>query len=300
MKGISPKVSIVLLNYCNYIYTINCLDSLSGLQYDNYNIIVVDNNSPDESYRKLKELENEKIQVILSEINGGFAHGNNIAIDIALQNNSDYVLLLNNDTLVDPSFLNKMLEATCEEDGVGIVTSRIMYYPETDKIWYAGGCVDWNNLRAKHFSINEKYDEKEDIKRTNFASGCCMLIPCDVIRNVGKLPEEYFMYYEDLDFCVNVLEHGYEIRYVPEAVIYHCVSASGGGEDSPFVIEWVQRSRRLFLNKYAHYIPSFKRGVIFIKCEVRTIMKIMRQSDKKKKLWAYYKSFMCESDRSKV
>lgn len=118
-----------------------------------------------------------------------------------------------------------------------------------------------------------------------------MLISAECIQKAGVLPEEYFMYYEDLDYCVKVHEAGYQIKYNPEAVIYHCVSSSGGGENSPFVIEWSNRARRIFYNKYKRYIKNSKRAFVCAKCELRTVVKILLGKNVMKALKAYRKSF---------
>lgn len=296
MKNIQePRIAIVLLNYCNYQDTINCIHSLSQIKYTNYYIVVVDNCSPNESIDVLQRIVSDKMFVLSSGKNGGFAFGNNYAIEFVRKKGFDFVLLLNNDTLVEAQFLKYLVNYVSENSDVGIFTSRIMYYPEKDKIWCAGGKIDWNNLRAVHYGYNEIYSGKSGFsKDVNFASGCCMLIPREVIENVGKLPEEYFMYYEDLDYCVDVVKHGYKIQYVPESIIYHCVSNSSGGLDSPFVIEWSSRSRRKFYRKYKNMMPPIKREVIWVMCEVRTFLKILFGKNICVRMKAYFSSFLAK------
>ena len=288
-----PKVAVIILNYCNYQDTLSCIKSLLKIDYSNYKVFVVDNNSPNESLKYLNTIIENNVEIIESGMNGGFAYGNNIGIKMALEDNSDYVLLLNNDTLVDKNFLEPLLCAAEKEKNVGIVSPRIMFYPDADKIWYAGGKVDWNNLRAIHYGLKEKLSDgylKEAM--VNFASGCCMLIPREVIDTVGFLPEEYFMYYEDMDYCVKVMDKGYKIKYVPESVIYHRVSSSSGGEESAFCIEWQNRARRTFMKKYGNDIFNpFTYVLVSIKCEMRSLVKIVLSTNKKNKLQAYIASF---------
>lgn len=175
---------------------------------------------------------------------------------------------------------------------VGIVTSRIMFYPDTDRIWYAGGKVDWNNLRANHCGLGEKISEKFSQKSTvDFASGCCMLIPKNTIKEVGLLPEEYFMYYEDMDYCIMVADKGLKIEYVPESVIYHCVSSSSGGDGSPFTVEWQARARRIFWKKYAQRFSIIKKIYIPIKCDCRTVVKCLIGKNKIGKVRAFVRSY---------
>ena len=144
MNKPSPKVAIILLNYNNYRDTFNCLDSLKKLTYSNYETIVVDNNSSNDSLYYLRQRTDKNLTVIDSGRNGGFAFGNNIGIQKALENNADYIMLLNNDTLVTPDFLEKLLLCFSNSniENVGVATCRIMYNDARDKVWYAGGTID--------------------------------------------------------------------------------------------------------------------------------------------------------------
>lgn len=291
-KKTTPKIAIILLNYNNYEDTFACVESLQRVRYPNVDIIIVDNKSTNDSLEKLYELKSENIKIVDSGKNGGFAFGNNMGMKIAREENSDYVLLLNNDTIVTENFLDELLKCFSYEEDVGIATGRIMYNSEKDKVWYAGGKIDWNNLRAIHRGINGTVYSTKGMENVGFASGCCMMISKECLRKVGGLPEDYFMYYEDLDYCVKATEAGYKIIYNPESVIYHCVSSSGGGEDSPFVIEWTNRSRRKLYHKYKRYIKKLHRPVVCAKCEIRSIMKIV--TNRKgfiKAMQAYIKSY---------
>lgn len=290
-KYTCPRIAIVLLNFNNYLDTINCIKSLKCIRNKDFITIVVDNKSTNNSLEKLKVLENNKIIVVDSRKNGGFAYGNNIGIAIALKRQVDYVLLLNNDTLVTSDFLDKLLDCFSEKDNVGIATCRIMYNEDRKKVWYAGGQMDWNNLRAIHYNINEYEFKIQKIEEVDFASGCCMLISSKCLHEIGGLSEDYFMYCEDMDYCIKAQENGYRILYNPRAVIYHCVSSSGGGADSPFVIEWSNRSRRIIFKKYKNHIDKTKRLYVYIKCELYTLTKILLKSHRLDSLAAYKKSF---------
>ncbi|MDR3543889.1 MAG: glycosyltransferase family 2 protein [Desulfosporosinus sp.] len=295
MQNCNPRIAIILLNYCNYQDTLQCVDSLKKINYDNYYVLIVDNASDNQSMSVLQKIENDRITVVSSGKNGGFAYGNNYAIDIASKRGYDFVLLLNNDTLVDADFLNKLVAANVDvacDMKVGMLTSRIMFYPDTEKVWYAGGKVDWNNLRAIQEGYNyEHSDHHSKNKTVTFASGCCMLISKEVIKNVGKLPEDYFMYYEDLDYCVQVTDAGYGILYVTDSIMYHCVSSSSGGQESPFVVEWTARSRRKFFRKYKHKMSPVKGKIVCLKCECRALIKILLGKNRIKKINAYIWSF---------
>jgi len=173
-KKTTPKIAIILLNYNNYEDTFACVESLQRIRYPNVDIIIVDNKSTNDSLEKLYELKSENIKIVDSGKNGGFAFGNNIGMEIAREENSDYVLLLNNDTIVTENFLDELLKCFSYEDDVGIATGRIMYNSEKDKVWYAGGKIDWNNLRAIHRGINGTVYSTKGMENVGFASGCCL------------------------------------------------------------------------------------------------------------------------------
>lgn len=241
------KVSIIILNYKNAEDTLECVKSLKNIDYENYDIIVVDNNSPDDSYTILKEKLPDYCLLMSSGKNGGFAYGNNVGIKYAMSRGTEYVLLLNNDTLVEKDFLLRLIECFEKNENTAISTGKIYYEAQRDKIWYAGGEIDWNRFYGYHYN----YEKYNDIANISFASGCLMLIKAEVFKKVGMLPKEYFMYYEDVDFCASVLEAGYDITYNPMAVIYHKVGASIGEEESPFAVEWNTRNRLKFIKKYS-------------------------------------------------
>lgn len=252
-----PLVYIILVNYNGYSDTIECVDSLRKIRYENYKIIIVDNASTDKSLNKLNDLLKDCI-IIESQKNLGFAGGNNLGIKYAVKKKANYILLLNNDTLVEPNFLEEMLNSFYKDKNIGAVGCKIMYYPKKNIIWYGGGKIDWFKFTGVHFGMREvdkgQYNEEKDI---NFMTGCCMLIKKEVFEKVGLLRQDYFMYLEDVDFCVKLKNNKYKIWYNPKAKIYHKVGLSSGGEESPFSIKWATRNRLIFMNKYKSNVGKF-------------------------------------------
>ncbi|MBR9647296.1 glycosyltransferase family 2 protein [Clostridium tyrobutyricum] len=249
-------IYIILINYNGYEDTIECVNSLEKINYRNHKIIIVDNASHDNSLTILKQKLNDCI-IIESKENLGFAGGNNLGIKYALDHNADYIMLLNNDTVVEKDFLYKMLKSFNNDNNVGVVGCKIMYHSNKNIIWYGGGYIDWFRFIGAHYGMGQfdkgQYDDEKEI---DFMTGCCMLIKAKVFEKVGFLPENYFMYFEDVDFCVKVKNFGYKIIYNPKAVIYHKVGLSSGGEESPFSIEWCTRNRLIFMNKYKSNVSS--------------------------------------------
>jgi GT2 family glycosyltransferase len=248
----AKKAGIVLLNYNGSEDTLACVASLENINYDNYEIIVVDNASTDGSFEKLKKELGNKHTLLDSKRNGGFAYGNNIGIKHGLNNGAAYILLLNNDTVVEPDFLLKLIETAENNETAGIITGKILYESQRDKIWYGGGEINWKRFHGVHYTNNSKdnFSNQDSATAITFASGCLMLIKREVFEKLGLLPEEYFMYYEDVDFCAKVCDRGYSVMYNPQCVIYHKINSAMGEEASAFKVEWDTRSRLIFMRKH--------------------------------------------------
>lgn len=250
------KIAIILLNYNNYIDTIECIKSIKeNTNKDNfdYEIIVVDNKSTNESLSKLKEVEG--ITLIEAEENAGFSAGNNVGIKYAIENKSDYILLLNNDTVITENSIDKMYSELKKHDDIGIMSCRIMYFDDKELINCCGGKISYLKGTAVIYNKGKKYkgNDKQELIYTDFTTGCCMLMKSELIQEIGLLPEEYFMYYEDVDFCAKVQKSGYKIGVCLNAVIYHKESAASGGGENTFAIHWNTRNRIIFINKYGCY-----------------------------------------------
>ena len=219
------KVSIILVNYNGYEDTVECVKSILTCDYTNYDIYIVENGSRDKENIKEDIFLNEHCIVIYSEKNGGFSEGNNIGIEASLKSNPDYVLLLNNDTVVTPTFLNELVCVAEENKQCTIVTSTINYYYDKEKHWYSYGT--YNKLLG-YTSMPSSDTKHTKPFSVSFATGCLMLIRTEFIRKYGMLSEDYFLYSEDTEYCLRVLEKGYTILSVPKVLIYHKVNASTG------------------------------------------------------------------------
>ena len=236
------KIGIVLLNYCNYDLTIDCIESINRSTYKNFEIIVVDNNSTDLSGKKLAQLKN--IHFLQMEDNLGFAAGNNIGIKTALSDGCEFVMLLNNDTIID----DRMIEFLLAKANPNTVVVPKMYYFDVDGkqnvLWYAGGDLKYISSDGIHIG-GKQLDSNSFSKERNvsFATGCCMLIHKDIFEKVGYLREEYFMYCEDTDYSIRLNNADVKILYVPNAKLWHKVSSSSGGEMSKFIVYYVVRNK---------------------------------------------------------
>lgn len=267
------NISIILVNYNGANDTIKCIKSLSKIEYDNYKIIIVDNCSTDNSVEIIRNSLYEKCILIESKYNRGFSSGNNIGINEAIKLGTDYILLLNNDTEVEPDFINKMIETYEQTENVGIVTCKMKYFDNKEYIWFGGGYFNEKNLRINHEKFRLKDNFNDKIREITFATGCCMLMSTKIIKEVGLLSEDYFMYFEDADYCIRVMEKKYKIIYNPEATIYHKVGAASGGEESELYLKWMTRNQLIFNNKFKYKISNLGYMKVTLNVYIKSILK---------------------------
>lgn len=259
MKKIEPlrksedkNVSIILLNWNNWNETQECLESLEKVNYPNFEIIVVDNGSKngDEAriqefclkakiYRVLPKLyaKEDKIKAIFNKENLGFAGGNNVGIKYALENGADYVMLLNNDAIVAPDFLTELVNVGESDSRFGILGSRIYEYG-TEAIAFDGGKVNKWLTKGEHKAVEIKLQQ---LREVDYITGAAMLIKREVIKKIGLMREEYFLYYEDVDWCLRARKAGYKCILVPASRIWHKISATNK-EGSPSYIYYHTRN----------------------------------------------------------
>lgn len=304
-----PSVFIIIVNYNGWKDTIECLESLQNTSYPNYQVVLVDNGSTDESLEYIKkwcsgdikvesnfikynlnnkpvyyieydsviaetggckEIEkviadktpDRRLVIIKSDKNLGFSGGNNIGIKYSLSKNANYIMLLNNDTVVTHDFIEHLVEVAESYDKVGIAGGKIFYYDRPDLIAFAGGKISVIKGSGYHFTDN-RYREPTPV---SFLTGCLWLVKSDVFRQVGLLDEYYFLYVEDVDFCYRVENNGYILMYTPHSIIYHKVGNSAG-KLSPLALYYISRNRPYFVHKnirkhcyiimfWLFYIPS--------------------------------------------
>ena len=227
-----PSVSVILVNWNGRNDTLECLHSLAKVSYAPMHIIMVDNASADDSVDAVKR-EFPSVEVIPNETNLRFAGGNNIGIKRALERGSDYILLLNNDTTVDAEFLTELVKAADADPGIGMVGAKIYYYDDPKRIWFAGGRIEWWKGWISHIGLREEDRGQYDTARAvDYITGCCLLVKRPVIEKIGNLDEQFFMYGEDVDWCLRVCKAGFRLVYEPKAKIWHKLSVSAGGHFS--------------------------------------------------------------------
>lgn len=271
------KTVAILVNYNNYKDTKEAVNSLLDQSYPLYKIVVVDNCSLNKSFIELKKVykENKNIIILQSKGNKGFSYGNNFGIKHMLRNfKFDYFLLINNDTVSDKD-INKIFINYIENNKqkkIGILTGKIYFYDKPNKLWFAGGY--FNKLKCSGYSFSRGKSDKgqfEEEKEINFATGCLWFFRKELINEIGLLPEEYFLYLEDVDFSLNLINNGYKIIYIPKIKIWHKIGLNFQNKKINTKYYYSNRNRiilaRKFLklnNRIAFY--SFFIFTRFLKC----------------------------------
>lgn len=259
----NPSVAIILVNFNNETDTIACVNSLEKITYPNCKIFIVDNGSDEKSVSKLRPLAGGDIELIETGKNLGFSGGNNVAVKKALDAGFDYILLLNNDTEVEPDFLDKLAAAAESGEKIGVVGPKIYFYSDPKRIWFGGGKFSWFG-GGRHLRYNEidsasqssplnanRYPLNASPEETGYMTGCAFLIKTKVIKEIGLLCEDFFLYYEDTDWSLRVKKAGYKIIYVPAAKIYHKVSRTASALGNPTIHYYHIRNALLLSQRQA-------------------------------------------------
>jgi hypothetical protein len=291
-KG-EPKVSIILLNLNNYRDTHDCLRSVQQLEYSNFDVITVDNGSSDGSCTLLQN-EFPEFKFLRSEENVGFSAGNNLGIEEALRGASDYVLLLNNDTIVDPSFLSSLVQVAESDSRIGIVGPKIYYSSEPQRIWYAGGYMKYvtGNCHIRGLDQVDSQGKFCRVEETQFVSGCAMMIKSEVLRRVGLLDARLFAYWEDTDFCARARKAGYRSVFVPNALLWHKVSRTNGAS-SPFALFLTTRNHLTWVAKHVPFpYKPVALGLTFLRKLFKAARFAFRDRSSASAVWAGIVAFV--------
>jgi GT2 family glycosyltransferase len=238
----NPKVAVIIVNWNRKEDTIECLKSLKRVSTFGFtlSVVLVDNGSTDGSIPAFSKIINISFRLIPLKENVGFVEGNNIGIKAALEDGADYILLLNNDTLVDKNLIRELVKSAEKYKTAGILTPKIYFAPgyefHKDRyskslsgkvIWFAGGVIDWANVYGNNFGVDDvDRGQFDDEKETDFATGCAMFIKRKVIEKIGLLDTRYFLYFEDDEYSLRAKRAGWKTYYVPTAYLWHKVSQS--------------------------------------------------------------------------
>lgn len=253
----SPLVSIVIVNWNGAGDTIECVDSILKITYPNFQIIVIDNGSDDRDVKRLTQSLQDHVNIVLLRRNLGFAIANNVGIRISIQHGAEFVLLLNNDTTVDPRFLSEMVSAAQSDPSIGIVGCKVILYDDKERLWYAGGKLNMYLRHKTEGLFKLDLGQFDFDKETDYVTGACMLVRTEVFKRIGLLPREYFLGWEDIDFCVAARKNGFNCLYVARSRIWHKSSSSYKRHNLGYLQVFLGfRNRVMMRHKYLS-VPKF-------------------------------------------
>ena len=293
----NSKVSIIIVNWKGWKDTIECLESLYQITYPNYEVIVLDNGSGDESIEKIKEYcegnmeveskffeysgenkpikiteytkeeaeagggketeiadlpSNKKLIIIKNEKNYGYAEGCNIAMRYVMKAlNSDYILQLNNDTVVDRELLTELVKVAEADERIGVVGPTIYYYGDQNRIQSAGVKLYWNKGIGNILRSNEIDDGQfNEIIEVDYVAGCALLAKKELVEKIGYLNSDYFAYWEETDWCIRAHKAGYKVLSASKTKIWH-KGSSTSKKISGFYEYHMTRNMFWFMKKHA-------------------------------------------------
>jgi hypothetical protein len=246
-----PRLYGVVIAYNQWKQTLACLQALSGVTYPAWTVLLVDNGSTDGTTKAVAQAFPQVCVLRLDE-NQGYAGGTNIGVAHALADGADYILLLNNDVLVPPDAPSALVAAAEADPRIAAVGPKVYYADEPQRLQSAGGTIDWRTMRSRLIGEGEpeqgQHDRASDV---DFVSGCAMLIRVQAWCTVGEFDPAYFLYYEEVDWCLRARRAGWKVVYIPHIAVWHADRTSSRTEPG-LVTYYTTRNRLLLAQRYAN------------------------------------------------
>ncbi|MDX1664293.1 MAG: glycosyltransferase family 2 protein [Candidatus Promineifilaceae bacterium] len=243
-------VCVVITAWNQAAKTVACLESVFNQTYANRHVVLVNNGSRP-GFEQIIRDPFPQVHIISNQQNLGFAGGYNVGLRYGMEQGFPCFLLLNNDTLLAPDCLERLVAATTRQPDIGLVTAKVYYSGEPERVWTVGNQIHPLLLEARAGGEGEldegQWSEDREIA---FAPLASVLISRKLLEDVGFLDEEFFLYYEDMDFCRRVKTSGFQLYLAAEAHVWHDVAASSGGSDSPSERYWMAQSSGRFFRKH--------------------------------------------------
>jgi len=269
------KIASIILTYNDFEKTKKSINSLieSNLSKSiEHFIIVIDNGSSDKYLEGLKNLQKdcskfEKIKFTFNKKNLGYGGGNNIGISYALEDiQADAILLINNDAYLEKNTLNELINFLFSDPNIGIVGPTICYYGNKDKIWHGGGFFKILKMGIINFGKNKSFDEISKMQpiEVDFINLCVALIKKEVFEKIGFLDHNFFLYYDDTDFCYRAKKAGFKLIYIPHLRAYHDIDEIYISRATPTRLYYLARSYFIFVKKHFNIILIFYSLILFI------------------------------------
>ena len=250
-----PKVYIIIINWNGLTDTLECLESVFGLDYPVFQVIVVDNGSSDSSVEKIR-MRYPHVILIESDKNLGFTGGNNLGMRHALEHNADYVWLLNNDTVVESNALTRLVDDAETSDDIAAASPVINCYLDKKRKQFAGSYVNWANLQILY--PDRMYKAGDDYRYHGpdvCLWGTALLIKRKTLEKIGLLDDRYFAYWEDTEYSLRVIKNGLRNVISYDSIIYHKSPIDSSSLPKGKHYYYLMLRNRLFIRK--EYLFSF-------------------------------------------
>jgi GT2 family glycosyltransferase len=250
-----PKVYIIILNFNSYKDTIECIKSLENISYSSYEIVIVDNKSRDNSVEEIsKNCPNYKL--LLSKENFGYASGNNIGIKYALEQGAEYVCILNNDVIVKQDFLESLIETFNTDNTIGMVGPCICEYNNKNIVQAMGAYINlYRGLAMGQYEGKDYNKINKKFIQVDYLGGACFIVKAEVLKTIGLIPENYFLFYEETEFCLRARKSGYKLVCISDSKVYHKRSATIS-KYSGLSYYFLNRNRIIFMRRNANAIQK--------------------------------------------
>jgi len=259
-----PKVFAISLNWNGKNDTIKCVEALKRLNYPNYCIVIVDNGSTDGSVAALK-MKFPDITIIENRANLGYANGFNIGLKFAYEKGADYFLILNNDTIIDSEAMINLVNIAEMDERIGFVSGKVYWYSRPNVLQTIGRMSHPITLVDEHHIGSGEIDDGQydKIQDFDFIDDIFLLVRREVFETLGGYDSNFFLYYEETDWCARVRKYGFKIRYTPFAKIWHKGNIGGPGDElSPKRHYYLCRNRIIFLKRNASPV-QFRRFMLW-------------------------------------
>lgn len=256
----NPLLFVIVLNNKRRDDTLDCLKSLCQSDYKNMKVILLDNMSTDDSV-EIVQREFPETQIIQLKENLGYAGNNNIGIQSALDQGAEWVFVLNDDTIMDPGCLSALIEIGERDEQIGILGPMVYHFDEPSIIQSAGGALGRLWLSTHLGKDEPDCGQFDSVHEVEWISGCAILVRREMIEQVGMLDANYFLYWEEAEWCIRARKYGWRILHVPYAKLWH-KGVQRNYQPKPYVTYYVTRNR--FFTLVKHHAPWYVRLVAFL------------------------------------
>lgn len=219
------KAAVIILNYNNYEDTIQCIKSVQKNTYPYFDIIVVDNCSSNDSVKQIKAIFDDEIIFMETGVNLGYAGGNNVGLRYAMKQEYEYLCILNNDTIAAPDFLTQCVDYLNHNEDVAFVGPMVLDY-QSDTIQSTGSNLIPNKGWMELINNGKKKNEVEKIIECDYISGACLVFKSEFLKQHGLIPENYFLFFEETEWCYRAKQKGYRNVCITTTSIEHKGSVS--------------------------------------------------------------------------